>query len=285
MGDDKIQKRLAGSVKERGQYFLAFGVIASMLAVAGFPVFVIFFFGIFAYFLWKVFSAGPRNETREVFEFYLTANDILRDDERRWYGFEIKESIARGERLLSEMKGAPPLVHFALGALYNKMGDHSAAVNHLSYVVENEKSDERSFVYPSPELRNYVRILRKIERDPTEAPLTSSAVRALERARKNRAAVLLGNSREVLAAAPPAPDENVVEAIPLPATAASERLSITVEEVDSVPANGHETSEPQSIKNGRPHGRRGTDKQNKDPFTDRKPISEVLHDIYDRNVQ
>ena len=135
MSDDKIQKRLTSSVRERGQYFLAFGVIASMLAVAGFPVFVIFFFGIFAYFLWKVFSAGPRNETREIFEFYLTANDILRDDERRWYGFEIKESIARGERLLAEMKGAPPLVHFALGALYNKMGDHKAAVNHLSYVV------------------------------------------------------------------------------------------------------------------------------------------------------
>lgn len=284
MSDDKIQKRLSSSVKERGQYFLAFGVIASMLAVAGFPVFVIFFFGIFAYFLWKVFSAGPRNETREIFEFYLTANDILRDDERRWYGFEIKESIVRGERLLTEMKGAPPLVHFALGALYNKIGDHSAAVNHLSYVVENEKADERAFIYPSPELRNYVRVLRKIERDPTEAPLTSSAVRALERARKNRASVMLGNSRQVLAAAPP-PEEKVVEAIPLPQPAPNDRpLSVTVDEPEQS-SNGRDIADNRTTNNGKPPARRTPDKQNADPFSNRKPISEVLHDIYDGNIQ
>jgi hypothetical protein len=284
VSDDKMQKRMASSVREKGQYFLAFGVIASMLVIAGMPMFVIFFFGIFAYFLWKVFSAGPRNETREIFEFYLTANDILRDDERRWYGFEIKESIARGERLLMEMKGAPPLVHFALGALYNKMGDHTAAVNHLSYVVENDKSDERAFIHPSPELRNYVRVLRKIERDPTEAPLTSSAVRALERARKNRAVVLLGNSRQVLAAAPPA-EEIVVDAIPLPESVPNGHPSVTVEEVEPIFTDGYETSESQSGKNGKPPVRRTAEKRKKDPFSDRKPISEVLHDIYDRNVQ
>lgn len=278
-----MQKRMASSVREKGQYFLAFGVIASMLVIAGMPMFVIFFFGIFAYFLWKVFSAGPRNETREIFEFYLTANDILRDDERRWYGFEIRESIARGERLLNEMKGAPPLVHFALGALYNKMGEHTAAVNHLSYVVENDKSDEKAFIHPSPELRNYVRVLRKIERDPTEAPLTSSAVRALERARKNRAAVLLGNSRQVLAAAPP--EEIVVEAIPLPPPVPNEHPSVTLDGVEPMYTDGHETSESQPVKNGKPPVRRTPEKRKKDPFSDRKPISEVLHDIYDRNVQ
>ena len=183
-----------------------------------------------------------------------------------------------------EMKGAPPLVHFALGALYNKMGDHNAAVNHLSYVVENDKSDERAFIHPSPELQNYVRVLRKIERDPTEAPLTSSAVRALERARKNRASVLLGNSRQVLAAAPP-PEEIVVEAIPLPAPMPEEHPSVTMEEVEPVHANGHETVEQRPLQNGKPPVRRQTEKRKKDPFSDRKPISEVLHDIYDRNIQ
>jgi len=180
------------------------------------------------------------------------------------------------------MKGAPPLVHFALGALYNKMGDHTAAVNHLSYVVENDKSDERAFIHPSPELRNYVRVLRKIERDPTEAPLTSSAVRALERARKNRAAVLLGTSRQVLAAAPP-PEEIIVEAIPLPAP--NEHPSVTVEEVEPIRSSGYETIEQQPVQNGKPSVRRQTEKRKKDPFSDRKPISEVLHDIYDRNIQ
>jgi len=67
-------------MKDRGQYLLAFGVVASMLLVAGFPLFVIFFFGIFAYFLLRMFASGSRSETREIFEFYLTANEMLRDD-------------------------------------------------------------------------------------------------------------------------------------------------------------------------------------------------------------
>ena len=62
-----------------------------------------------------MFASGSRNETREIFEFYLSANEILRDDERRWYGFEIKEAVHRGESILQRMSGAPPLLHFALG--------------------------------------------------------------------------------------------------------------------------------------------------------------------------
>src|SRR4051794_16491574 len=166
-----------------------------MLLVAGFPMFVIFFFGIFAYFLFKMFASGSRNETREIFEFYLTANEILRDDDRRWYGFELKEVIHRGENILQRMSGAPPLLHFALGALYNKSGDHGAAAKHLSYIVENAASDESALVYPSPELRSYVKVLRKIEREPADAPMTSAAVRALERARKLRAKTLLEASK------------------------------------------------------------------------------------------
>jgi hypothetical protein len=37
--------------------------------------------------------------------------------------------------------------------------------------------------------------LRKIEREPAEAPQTSAAIRALERARRNRGKALLENSR------------------------------------------------------------------------------------------
>ncbi len=73
MSENKLQKKGPGSIKEKGQYFLAFGVVASMLLVAGFPVFVIFFFGVFAFFLFKMFASGTRNETREIFEFYLSA--------------------------------------------------------------------------------------------------------------------------------------------------------------------------------------------------------------------
>ena len=169
-----------------------------MLYVAGFPVFVIFFFAIFAYVLFKTFSQPSRSETREIFEFYLSANELLRDDERRWYGFEVQEVVNRGERILQLMNGAPPLVYFTLGALYEKIGDHKSAVNHLAYIIENENADEQTYVYPSPELRGYVKILRKIEREPAEAPQTSAAIRALERARRNRGKAILEHSREQL---------------------------------------------------------------------------------------
>jgi hypothetical protein len=199
VSEGQIQKRNRTALKERGQYLLAFGIVASMLYVAQFPIFVIFFFGIFAYFLLRMFSSGSRSETREIFEFYLTANEMLRDDERRWYGFELNDAIRRGEDIVRRMKSAPPLVHFALGALQNKIGDHKAAVASLAYVVEDSGSNEASLTTPSPELQSYVRVLRKIEREPADAPLTSAAVRALERARKLRGKALLEECRQEFA--------------------------------------------------------------------------------------
>jgi hypothetical protein len=109
--NDKLEKKIPDALKENTQYAIAFGVIAMMLFAVGFPMFVIFFFAIFAYFLWKTFSTPSTGGTREIFEFYLAANELLRDDERRWYGFEMQEVILRGERILQAMNGAPPLVY------------------------------------------------------------------------------------------------------------------------------------------------------------------------------
>lgn len=280
MTETRLQRKLPSAIKEKGQYLLAFGVIASMLLVVGFPMFVIFFFGVFAYFLWKIFSSASRNGTREIFEFYLSANDILRDDERRWFGFEIKEVVDRGENIVKNMSAAPPLVYFALGALHNKIGDHNAAVNNLSFVVENESSDERAFVYPSPELRNYVRILRKIEREPAEAPLTSSAVRALERARKNRARILLENSREMLKLAENSGHGHAADSARENGEGAVSRL------LSESPANGKRLTADEKAAAAADDVRGSSEKgEGENPFTDRKSISEVLHDIYDGNVQ
>lgn len=281
MSEAQLQKRNRGTIKERGQYLLAFGVVASMLLVAGFPIFVVFFFGIFAYFLLRMFSAGSRSETREIFEFYLTANEMLRDDERRWYGFELNDAIRRGEDIIRRMKSAPPLVHFSLGALQNKVGNHKAAISNLTYVVENSSSDEASYTSPSPELQSYVRVLRKIEREPTDAPLTSAAVRALERARKLRAPALLEESRQKFSALPA-----IVE--PPRELEAANRNGYAFEAKDAV-YNGAvdaRTTDVSTTQNGR---RSQSSKQEPqppaDPFVDRKSISEVLHDIYDKNVQ
>jgi hypothetical protein len=290
---DKLQKKLPDSLKENTQYALAFGLIATMLLVAGFPMFVIFFFAIFAYFLWKTFSQPSRGEAREIFEFYLSANELLRDDERRWFGFEVQEVIARGERILQLMNGAPPLVYFTLGALYHKVGDHKSAVNHLAYVVENENAEESTYIYPSPDLRNYVKILRKIEREPAEAPQTSAAIRALERARRNRGKSFLEISRVKL----------------IESNEKKKLMSEQKKQIEKLAEiNGESTAQQSVVKsngdksrqNGRPlfegNGWQETENGNKpkeaesngnaknaknDPFANRQPISEVLRDIYD----
>ncbi len=162
-------------------------------------MFVIFFFGIFAYFFWKTFSQPSRSGTREIFEFYLSANEILRDDERRWFGFEVQEVISRGERILQLMNGraAARLFHAR-----RTLSIASAITNPPSIIFHTSSKTKtptkRTYVYSTPELKNYVRILRKIEREPAEAPQTSAAIRALERARRNRGKTILENSREGL---------------------------------------------------------------------------------------
>ena len=270
---------------EKGQYALALVVVGAMLVVAGFPAFVVFFFGIFAYFLWKIFSSGSRSETREIFEFYLAANEVLRDDERRWYGFEIREIIDRGNRIVRMMSGAPPLVYFALGALNLKVGDYKEAAVNLGNALENEQSDELNFIFPSPELRNYVRVLRKIEREPAEAPMTSSAVRSLERARRIRGKSMLEESRKRM--------EESEETAKLKQLAEETSEPMQENIVSAVYGNGHngesvvervksEELKPESTSSTTK--RRRKDRNPDSRFSDRKPISEVLHDIYDSNT-
>lgn len=282
--NNKLQKRVPSAIKEKGQYALALVVIASMLVVTNIPVFVIFFFGIFAYFVIRMFSTGPRNETREIFEFYLSANEILRDDDRRWYGFEIQETIERGEDILHRMSAAPPLVRFTLGALYNKFGDHKAAVSHLAPVVENPSVEELAFVYPTPELRNYVKILRKIEREPADAPLTSAAVRALERARKVRGKVLLEQSRTAFATGEPFRSNGHElhsgevhadgEPASQPAFEDGQPQPATIQAAFVQPANLDANGRKKKPKKG----------SKEDEYANRQPITDVLHDIYDRNI-
>lgn len=267
------------SIKERGQYALAFGVIALLLYAVGFPVFLLVFFGVLAFFVWKVFTAEARNETRRIFEFYLAAHEILRDDERRWYGFEIKDAIARGEAVVRSMTSAPPLVHFALGSLYRKLGDHSSAVRNLSHVVDDASADEASIVFPTRDLREYVRMLRKIERAPAEAPLTSAAIRSLERARRNKAGEMLDHSRNQLAAITADEKRQAADALPepshVPIDASDSDLPLLAENMDVFrKATGSAPPEPAK----KPARKRSA------PVTERKTISEVLHDIYDKNV-
>jgi hypothetical protein len=193
---------MGGKGRDFGQKLVAILVIFAMLGLMGLPLTVIVFFAVVVFFVWRAVDRSEQHETRRIFEFYLSAHEILREQDGRWFGFEINEVIAAGEAVLASMKDAPPLVHYALGALYQRVGDYDAAIEHLAYVCEDEQSDERHRTQPSAELRRYAAVLRRLEREPQEGPLTITAVRSLERARTTQAAALLAEARAKVASAP-----------------------------------------------------------------------------------
>jgi hypothetical protein len=189
--------------QETAQRLIAIVIIMAMLGVMGIPLTVIVFFATVVYFVWRAVQRSEQQDVKNIFDFYISANEILRDEEKRWFGFEITQVIGEGERVLHLMPDPPPLVYFTLGALYHRAGDHDTAADHLAYVTEDERGDEHSRTQPSPELRRYVEVLRRIEREPAEAPQTMAAIRSLERARRTRAAAMLEESRARLHAAAP----------------------------------------------------------------------------------
>ena len=173
-------------------------VIVAMLGAVGLsPVIMVFFFGMILV-IWIVARHTQAREVERIFDFYVAADAILREEERRWYGFEIAEVIEQGESLLEVMPDAPPLNYFVIGALYHRLGNHQATVEYLTRVIEDESFNETHRTVPSPQLRRYVSMLRQIEYHPASAPQTLAAVRSLERARQKTAGRLLMESRGVL---------------------------------------------------------------------------------------
>ncbi|HEX8473933.1 MAG TPA: hypothetical protein VF666_07855 [Pyrinomonadaceae bacterium] len=241
--------------KEALQRTLAILVIMAMLNMMGIPLTVIIFFSVVVFFVWRAVQRSEQQDIRGIFDFYIAANEILRDEERRWYGFEIAEAIERGDRVVRAMYDPPPLVHFTLGALYNRAGDHEAAVEHLAYVTENDLGDEARRFTHSPELQRYVQVLRRLEREPAEAPQTMSAIRSLERARRTRAAAMLEESRQRL-------NINVASITPTqPASVTSHQTNANAN------VNQISTNRPASLAPAPPQMP--------------PPISEVLRDVYE----
>lgn len=187
-----------GKGRDTGQKLVAILVIFAMLGLMGLSLPVILFCSVVVFFVWRAVDRSEQHDTRRVFEFYLSAHEILREQDRHWFGFEINEVIAAGEAILAAMKDAPPLVHYALGALYHRVGDYGAAAEHLAYVCEDERADERHVTTPSAELRRYAAVLRRLERDPREGPLTIAAVRSLEHARASLGTAQLADARAKL---------------------------------------------------------------------------------------
>ena len=172
-------------------------IVAILNAVGLSPVVMVFVTGV-VFVIWLVTRRAQMREVERIFEFYVAADAILREEERRWYGFEIAEVIEHGESLLDMMPDPPPLNYFALGALYQRLGNHDATVQYLSRLNEDVLYDETHRIAPSPQLRRYVMMLRRLEQHPAAEPQTLAAVRNLERLRQRNAARLLLESREVL---------------------------------------------------------------------------------------
>jgi hypothetical protein len=275
---EKLENR--NKTKETTQAVLVSGVIILMLYAVGFPMFLLFFLGIIVFFFYKMFGGQQKQlgGTHEVFEFFLNANDVLRDDERNWFGFEIQEIIHRGERILRAMPDPPPLLYFTLGSLYNKVGNHKAAIEYLAYISENETSNEKNRSVASPELRHYVQILRKIEQNPAEAPKMSAAVRALERARRNRVTSILEDSRKEMWLL-----EEKRQSL-LEAKSNDNKILHSVHEEAYENVNNGQNQETNQLKtplsevfNDEKSDQNDTRKEEK-----RQSISEVLYDIYDK---
>jgi len=218
-------------------------IVVAMLNAVGFPPVVMVLITGAVFVVWLCARRAQAREVERIFDFYIGAEAILREEERRWYGFEIAEVIEHGESLLEMMPDPPPLSYYALGALYQRLGNHDAAVEYLSRLKEDEFCNETHRTSPSPQLRRYVSILRRIEYQPSTAPQTLAAIRSLERARQRNTVKLLIESRDAVEA-----EKKVVK----PETKVPEAVE-TREEV-------HFGS---SL-----------------PLTAPPPISKVLHDVY-----
>lgn len=175
-------------------------VVIAMLNAVGFPPVIMVLISSAVFVVWLFVRRAQLREVERMFDFYIAADAILRDEERRWYGFEIAEVIEHGESLLEIMPDPPPLNYYALGALYHRLGNHQASADYLSRVTEDEHYDETHRTSPSPQLRRYVMMLRRIEYHPASAPQTLAAIRGLERARQRNAAKMLLESRAVIEA-------------------------------------------------------------------------------------
>jgi hypothetical protein len=179
------------------QKVIAVVLIVALLDLVGVAPSLILFLTAVVAVIWFIVRRSQNRELRGVFQFYLAADSILRDEDRRWFAFEVVDVIDQGEEALAVIPDPPPLHLYALGALYHKIGNHEASAEYLSRAEQKDFAEEYR-VAPSPQLRRYVSMLRELEQDPSISPLLLGAVRNLERNRGRGAARMLMESRSSL---------------------------------------------------------------------------------------
>ena len=193
-----IHRLTTGGSRRLAQKIVTIVVIVAMLKFVGIPPVAIVCLVGAGFLVFIAVRRSQRRKTEIIFGFYVCTDEVLRDGEHRRYRFEIADVIKAGEKVVSIMPDPPPLSRFALGALYNSIGDHNAAVEQLGFAAEEEVLKESCHVSPSRQLRRYVERLRQIERRPERWPKLNSAIASLERMHQERAAQLLAESQQQL---------------------------------------------------------------------------------------
>jgi hypothetical protein len=133
------------------------------------------------------------------------------------------------------MPDPPPLIRFALGALYNSIGDHNATVEQLGFAAEEEILKESSHVSPSRQLRRYVERLRRIERAPRRSAKISAAIASLERMQRDEAAPLLAESQQQLKRIVETYESEISEQLSAPRTQRAISASRSLDSISAPP--------------------------------------------------
>jgi hypothetical protein len=193
-GLERVVTRDSGKLAQK---FVAVLLVVALLAAFHVPaVMILLIVGVGVLIMIAV-QRSQRRKTDLVFAFYIAADEVLCDEERR-YRFEVADAIKAGERVVRLLPDPPPLSSFALGALYYSVDDHNAAVEHLGLAAEEQILKDSIHKKPSRQLRRYVARLRRIERAPQRFARVNAAIQNLERLQRETGARLLAESQRHL---------------------------------------------------------------------------------------
>jgi hypothetical protein len=179
-GLERVMTRDSGKLAQK---FVAVLLLVAMLAAVRVPALIILLIVGAGVLVMIAVQGSQRRKTDQVFAFYIAADEVLCDEERR-YRFEVADAIKAGERVVRLLPDPPPLSSFALGALYYSVDDHN-----LKDSVHKK---------PSRQLRRYVARLRQIERAPQRFARVNAAIQNLERLHRETGARLLAESQHHL---------------------------------------------------------------------------------------
>jgi hypothetical protein len=191
---ERVLNRDSGKLAQK---LVAVILVGAILAAVGVSVFIIISVVAAGMLIMIAVQRSQRRKTDLVFAFYVAADEVLCDEERR-YRFEVADAIKAGEKVVRLLPDPPPLSSFALGALYYSVDDHNAAIEHLALAAEEQILKDSIHKKPSRQLRRYVARLRQIERAPQRFARVNAAIHNLERLHRETGARLLAESQRHL---------------------------------------------------------------------------------------